>query len=183
MNVNVATMERGESRLTPHTPCPLVQPLPRLAPKPTRRPAGTRTTYGVSTRPRKGSPASRLRHSPPTTRPPTNRARHAASRCRSGNKPPTIPLTPAIRPLSRSSAELATPIKIPPDRACNAAQKVIISSNLDSRMRSIGHSRDVVDDPLGDSGDGTTESAGFAKSGTPVASATLTGTDRLRKDT
>ena len=39
MNVSVATIERAEKRLMPHTPWPLVQPLPRRVPIPTSRPA------------------------------------------------------------------------------------------------------------------------------------------------
>lgn len=35
----VAARERGARRAMPHTPCPLVQPLPRLVPTPTSRPA------------------------------------------------------------------------------------------------------------------------------------------------
>src|SRR6266545_3609970 len=38
-NASVATIERTESRLIPHTPCPLVQPPPCAVPKPTRTPA------------------------------------------------------------------------------------------------------------------------------------------------
>ena len=38
MKVAVATSERCDNRLTPHTPWPLVQPLPIRAPMPTRRP-------------------------------------------------------------------------------------------------------------------------------------------------
>src|SRR3546814_7734363 len=41
MNVRVATIERAERRLTPQTPCPLVQPLPRRVPTPTASPATT----------------------------------------------------------------------------------------------------------------------------------------------
>jgi hypothetical protein len=41
MNVTVAASDRGDSRLRPQTPCPLVQPLPNRVPKPTSRPATT----------------------------------------------------------------------------------------------------------------------------------------------
>jgi hypothetical protein len=38
MNVNVATIDRFDNRLTPQMPCPLVQPPPSCDPKPTSRP-------------------------------------------------------------------------------------------------------------------------------------------------
>ena len=38
MKVRVATSERDEPRLSPHTPWPLVQPLPSAVPNPTSRP-------------------------------------------------------------------------------------------------------------------------------------------------
>src|SRR3546814_18712137 len=41
MNFRVATIERAERRLTPQTPGPLVQPLPRRVPTPTASPATT----------------------------------------------------------------------------------------------------------------------------------------------
>src|SRR6202044_1506920 len=41
MKVSVAATDRAESRLSPQTPCPLVQPLPSRVPKPTRSPAAT----------------------------------------------------------------------------------------------------------------------------------------------
>jgi len=41
MNVSVATIDLTERRLVPHTPCPLVQPLPSRVPKPTSNPATT----------------------------------------------------------------------------------------------------------------------------------------------
>ena len=37
MNVAVATIERVEPRLIPHTPCPLVHPFPRAVPTPTEK--------------------------------------------------------------------------------------------------------------------------------------------------
>ena len=39
MKIAVATIDRAESRATPHTPWPEVQPPPSRAPKPTRSPA------------------------------------------------------------------------------------------------------------------------------------------------
>ncbi len=46
MKVAVATSERCEKRLTPHTPWPLVQPLPIRVPIPTSSPATTSTGHG-----------------------------------------------------------------------------------------------------------------------------------------
>src|SRR5712691_1809974 len=45
-NVSVATIERAESRLIPHTPCPLVQPPPCAVPNPTRTPASRTSGSG-----------------------------------------------------------------------------------------------------------------------------------------
>lgn len=38
MNVTVATSDLGESRASPHTPCPEVHPEPRTTPIPTMKP-------------------------------------------------------------------------------------------------------------------------------------------------
>lgn len=43
MKVATATMLRGDTRVRPQTPCPLVQPLPSRVPTPTSKPA-TATT-------------------------------------------------------------------------------------------------------------------------------------------
>ena len=45
MNAAVATIDRCDRRLTPHTPCPLVHPLPIRVPKPTSKPATMRTGH------------------------------------------------------------------------------------------------------------------------------------------
>ncbi len=45
MNEAVATTERGDSRAMPHTPCPLVHPLPVTLPKPTNRPPITKSAW------------------------------------------------------------------------------------------------------------------------------------------
>ena len=41
MNASTLTSERSEKRLSPHTPWPLVQPLPMRTPTPTSKPAAT----------------------------------------------------------------------------------------------------------------------------------------------
>ena len=49
MKVSVATMERGESRALPQTPCPEVQPPPSVTPTPTRRPPNASAAVGTGT--------------------------------------------------------------------------------------------------------------------------------------
>lgn len=41
-NMTVALNDRKENRDKPHTPCPLVQPLPIAVPKPTNKPPKTK---------------------------------------------------------------------------------------------------------------------------------------------
>jgi hypothetical protein len=50
MNAWVATIERGDTREMPHTPCPLVQPDPLRVPTPMTSPATASTAWQASTR-------------------------------------------------------------------------------------------------------------------------------------
>jgi len=52
----VATMERGESRANPQTPCPLVQPPLRRVPKPTSSPPAMTINDGTETEIRGNEP-------------------------------------------------------------------------------------------------------------------------------
>lgn len=118
MKANVAAIERGERRATPHTPCPLVQPFPKRDPKPTSSPAkkssgteevkvtcGCRTKAEINAAP-EGNPirkaAAWLQGTPDPLKPVARAA---------------IPLTPAIRPLSKSKSPAAVPISAPPASA------------------------------------------------------------------
>tara|TARA_B110000240_G_C13461893_1_gene437077 strand:+ start:1405 stop:1623 length:219 start_codon:yes stop_codon:yes gene_type:complete len=49
INIIVATTDLPEALETPHTPWPLVQPLPKTDPKPTKRPAKPRRTKLLDT--------------------------------------------------------------------------------------------------------------------------------------
>ena len=62
IKVAVATRERWERRLTPHTPWPLVQPLPSRVPKPTSNPATT--SIGQELKCAGSSPATRAMRAP-----------------------------------------------------------------------------------------------------------------------
>jgi len=144
MNVTVAMIERGDSRLTPQTPWPLVQPPPRLAPKPTMRPAPMRTAGDVAGRPWNGSRAVTRRSTPPATSPATKSARQRTSPRRGVRSPPTIPLTPAIRPFKSRSAAALRPITMPPKIgvAMVTAESRFRSSGADiSRVGVVGGTR------------------------------------------
>jgi len=94
--VAVATIDRGESRLMPHTPCPLVHPLPSLVPKPTRSPAAASTQYG-RTIPRLNAPGQNtLRTTPRPNRPATKLDFQSNSPFVGIRTPAKIPLIPAI---------------------------------------------------------------------------------------
>ena len=94
MNVSVAAIERGESRPTPHTPWPLVQPLPSRVPKPTSRPAaisrGTEDVTAMSGR-RISSDTAAAPKGSPTTNAAAGRQGGPASAIRT--RVATIPLT------------------------------------------------------------------------------------------
>jgi len=51
MKVSVATRERPEKRLKPHTPWPLVQPWPRRVPNPTNNPPAMANPIGTGVEP------------------------------------------------------------------------------------------------------------------------------------
>src|SRR5690606_25778472 len=48
MKVAVATIDRGERRAMPQTPCPLVQPPPNMTPTPTSKPLRMMAQAGMS---------------------------------------------------------------------------------------------------------------------------------------
>src|SRR5207237_427685 len=109
MNAAVATSERGDRRDSPHTPCPLVQPDPYAVPTPTSRPAATSapkpaSILGIGFLSKKKSIAAGA-----SSNPPTKATRQAASLRLGNSKPPTIPLIPATRPLTRRSIAAAMP--------------------------------------------------------------------------
>ncbi len=117
MKVAVATIERGESRLTPHTPWPLVQPLAMTEPMPTIRPARTTAQTGRCKLESSEPGTSHCIRAPPTASPPTKASRQAQSPGRGASRPLEIPLTPAMRPLKSSMMAAAKPINMPPATA------------------------------------------------------------------
>lgn len=117
INVTVATIERFDSRLMPHTPWPLVHPPPSWVPKPTRRPAMTRCQR---LRWRLESNASgriqRTSH-PAETSPARIINRQTISPSLGRTSPPKIPEIPKILPLNKRSTEVDVPMIAPPMRA------------------------------------------------------------------
>lgn len=115
MKISVAAIERGDNLPTPQTPWPLVHPLPSRVPKPTNIPAttssGTDDVIAID-----GVRMSRLATDAPIGSPTTNAVASfqggPASAIRATVA--TMPLTPAIRPVTRSSRLAAPPISRPP---------------------------------------------------------------------
>jgi hypothetical protein len=113
MKVIVAKIERTEKRLIPHTPWPLVQPLPKRVPTPTMNPAASKVGNDRGDAPML-SGAQSAAAAPAASKPRKNSARHQTSPLVRWRRPPTIPLMPAIRPLAINRIEAARPIKPPP---------------------------------------------------------------------
>src|SRR5262249_55036471 len=137
--------ERAESRETPQTPCPLVQPLARPVPSPTASPAmiatGTLTGEGWI----RGPPSAAMAARGPRTRPARDAARQARSRAgRQGRREAlSIPLIPATRPKVRNSTSAAAPMSAPPASA-ETGVKDVCTATTDTPLGSF-------DRPLGGS--------------------------------
>src|SRR5690606_8430588 len=115
MKVAVATIDRLESRPMPHTPWPLVQPLPRRVPKPTRSPAAASSAIEGEKLPAEKDPGERACIArPPSTSPPTNAPRQCSSPATGLISPPKMPLMPATRPSPKSKSAAPSPRIIPP---------------------------------------------------------------------
>src|SRR5260370_40032682 len=105
-------MERGDKRAKPRMPWPDVQPEPSRVPNPTSRPAIPSQGSGVSIRTTGQAPNILRKRSGPRSRPMTNAAFVISRASMALNRPATIPLMPAMRPLRTSSSM--------PERAVNA---------------------------------------------------------------
>lgn len=117
MNVPVATSDRIESRGSPHTPWPEVQPFPVTVPTPTSRPAMS-STIGLWVMVIAGKSPVKMRASNgETTTPRTNMMRQCQSVATGGSSRLTIPLMPMIWPCEAMSKTAAAPIITPPMRA------------------------------------------------------------------
>lgn len=113
MNAAVATIERGESRESPQTPCPLVQPEPYRVPIPTSKPAVISVDVAASIC-TVGSGMNIANAKGAITMPSTNAIRQLTSPRAGLNSPPRMPLMPAILPFSRTSSAADAPISTPP---------------------------------------------------------------------
>src|SRR6056297_2567217 len=115
MKVTVATIDRGESRALPHTPCPDVQPEPNVTPTPTLKPpiriigqlTGT-STAGIC-------PVTASTSNGPAIIPATIAARQPLS---PGvvpvTRPERMPVAPMIRPCRNIRNTADNPINTPP---------------------------------------------------------------------
>ena len=114
MKVSVATIERCEKRLIPHTPCPLVQPLPIRVPNPTSNPA-IRITGQLENSGRSAF-VTRATRVAPSGKP--IRKAHALDLGRldelMAKARPAMPDTPAMRPSPKSMRAAARPMRSPP---------------------------------------------------------------------
>lgn len=97
MKISVAVMDLGDSLAIPQTPCPLVHPLPRLVPKPTRSPARTSHAVDCSIRMMGVNPAN-LAMIGARISPARKLIRQLRSPFDDRKRPPTMLLTPMIRP-------------------------------------------------------------------------------------
>src|SRR5450432_260717 len=111
---SVATMERGDRRLIPQSPCPEVHPLPSVVPTPTRNPPMAIVGRPVELAAPKTPGEPRRQSRPPTTSPPRKYRRQERSSPRAPKLRPTIPEIPAMRPSKRIKSEIATPSTNPP---------------------------------------------------------------------
>src|SRR4051812_26474592 len=129
MKIAVAVIERGEIRAMPQMPWPDVQPPPSRVPKPTSRPAAMMTTQlsgmcGVGML----APV-KAANSGAAIRPAMNAIRQLLS-LPPISAPPTIPLMPAMRPISSMSRADASPINAPPMAAESGVKLAIMERPL-----------------------------------------------------
>ena len=149
MKVATATSERADIRDRPHTPWPLVQPLPSRVPYPTSRPATTRsgsertdgpTSAGCATTPT----------TPASARPPRNARRQPRSRATGGTSEPSTPLIPATRPWVRNNRAPAMPIRAPPRSANDQLEGMAARLCIDGATLASGLGTLVRRSPPGD---------------------------------
>ncbi len=99
MNVSVATKDRDESRANPHTPCPEVQPEPKVTPIPTRMPPMIIIGVEIGTWIAGIAPLNIQNTNGPVIIPKRIATRHVQSALDVGCMTPAIiPVAPKIRP-------------------------------------------------------------------------------------
>jgi len=126
MNMSVAANDRAERLARPHTPWPLVQPLPIWVPTPTASPADASTRgFDVIANPWASAVAAVTSHAP-SGRPARNAIRQPRSPLLGKKLRPRIPLTPAIFPFASRSAAAASPISAPPTSPATGVNVVSI---------------------------------------------------------
>jgi len=115
MKTEVATSDRLDSRATPQTPWPLVQPPPRRVPNPTSSPAEISRT-GEDAIVHGGTPEACVadRSSGAATMPARKARRQARSPRPACARPPRMPLIPATRPFMNQSSAAESPMSTPP---------------------------------------------------------------------
>ena len=118
MKTSVATIERGDRRLMPHRPWPLVQPLPRRVPKPTSRPADEQQCR-VPPRGRPNDAGCSAAHERAATDEPDDERQRASalSPGAARKSSPTMPVMPATRPFKIHKSAAASPMSAPPTSA------------------------------------------------------------------
>ena len=126
INVAVAIIERPDIREMPHTPWPLVQPLPSTAPNPTRmpaRPSNAMLLEIVTT----GACPIKPNHNGAVSKRPAIKVRPCGSPFVSiagGRILETIPLIPATRPWLAIRMTADIPISPPPKSDANGVNSV-----------------------------------------------------------
>src|SRR5487761_2323292 len=117
MKASTFASERKDSRLRPHTPWPLVQPLPMRTPTPTSKPASTSST-GPAAVVGTGIGSASLHTAGARIKPAVNAMRTPCPmndrRDSDCSVPPTMPAMPATRPTPRISSVALRPIIRPP---------------------------------------------------------------------
>ena len=116
INNTVAARERIENLLIPHTPCPLVHPLPILVPIPTNNPP--KIMIGIDDVIKKGieAPENIIKINGPNIKPNKNN-KFVMRFWDVVSVLLTIPLTPANLPLETKKSITAIPISKPPIKA------------------------------------------------------------------
>mmetsp|Transcript_24440 Transcript_24440/g.45516 ORF Transcript_24440/g.45516 Transcript_24440/m.45516 type:complete len:221 (-) Transcript_24440:1265-1927(-) len=127
IKVSVATIERGDSRAIPHTPCPEVQPAPKVTPIPTISPPITSIGVEIGTCTTGICPVTASTTTGPLIMPSSIATRQAQSALSAGVKSPArMPVAPITRPIVAINKTAASPIKAPPPSDCSGVKTVSI---------------------------------------------------------
>ena len=125
----MATIERGESRAMPQTPCPEVQPPPNVTPIPTRNPPMISIGVSIGTEISSAFSVNNVTTKGPETIPATIAARQDQSVNPDGARNPArIPVAPMIRPSRAIDRTAANPINRPPPSDKNGVNVVSINT-------------------------------------------------------